>query len=213
MISIFGLKKQFGLNNVLSNINIIIPNNTILGITGKNGAGKSTLLNILGGLLKPDDGVVLINNNEKLIHSFSQSLQIGCVFEKPLYIEKLTGFEYLYFIGEMYNMPEASINQRVIELLNFFDLNQHKSKLVESYSKGMKSKLSLATALFHSPKYLFLDEPFDGCDIKSINNIVEMFICLKKNGSTILISSHDMINLTKMCDSISVIENGIITKI
>lgn len=210
MISIIGLNKQFGSHLVLKDIYIDVPDNSIYGITGSNGAGKSSLFNILGGLLKSDSGNIYINENELLSHNKNQSMQIGCVFEKPIYIEKLTGSEFLYFVGEMYNLPKSKILNKIDELLEFFDLTEHKNKNIESFSKGMKSKISLATSLIHSPKYLFLDEPFDGIDNESIKKIINLLIKISNNGSTVLISSHQDEYLAKMCNKILKLNNGIL---
>jgi ABC-2 type transport system ATP-binding protein len=210
MISIIGLKKEFGKQIVLKNVNITVPCNSIYGLTGNNGVGKSTLFNILGGLMKPDNGKVYINNNELLNHNKSQCNQIGCVFDIPLYIEKLTGLEFSNFVGEMYNLPKEVLKNRVTELLNFFELYEDRNKLIERYSKGMKSKMSLLTALIHSPKYLFLDEPFDGIDKKSITKIITYLKQLSESGTTILLSSHQENQIDELCNKVFILENGII---
>jgi ABC-2 type transport system ATP-binding protein len=208
MIRINKLTKSINKQKILNELNLDVPNSTIHGIVGKNGAGKSTLINILGGILKYDEGDILIHEDEKLIHTSLQKKQIGCVFEKPLFIEKLTGFEFLLFISSMYDMSELTGIKRANELLQTFELQDQRNKLIENYSKGMKSKLSLATAILHFPKFLFLDEPFDGIDENSILVIIEILKKMKKNGNTIIITSHQKDLLGLICSNISTIENG-----
>lgn len=208
MIKINSLSKFYKKKLIIDDISFEVPDNSIVGLEGKNGAGKSTLINILGGLVSMDSGEILFDNVKLSKLNILQKKQIGCVFETPLYIEKLTGYEFFIFIAYMYDMPYNEANLRTEKILDFFELTQDSNKLIEEYSKGMKSKISLGIALIHKPKYLLLDEPFDGIDEYFKPKIIAKLKQLSNEGTSILLISHDREMLHLLCDFTLELKNG-----
>ena len=167
MIEIKGIEKSFKTNEVLKGVDINIEGGMIQTLLGANGAGKTTLINIVSGLMRSNAGEVKIDGEVITVESYKHRSKVGYVFEEPVYVEKFSAREQLEFLGKMQKMDKDVLKQRIDELLEFFELPTDNKKYIESYSKGMKSKVSLAMALLHNPKYLILDEPFDGIDFVS----------------------------------------------
>ena len=190
MIEIKGIEKSFKTNEVLKGVDINIEGGMIQTLLGANGAGKTTLINIVSGLMRSNAGEVKIDGEVITVESYKHRSKVGYVFEEPVYVEKFSAREQLEFLGKMQKMDKDVLKQRIDELLEFFELPTDNKKYIESYSKGMKSKVSLAMALLHNPKYLILDEPFDGIDFVSVQNISKLLHQMAANGTAILITSH-----------------------
>ena len=180
---------------------------SIVGIVGANGAGKSTLINAIGGLVRLDSGSIQISNRE-ISSSALYKRKTGFVFEEPLYFEKLSGQEYLEFVGGMFRLSKTSVQRKVAELLDFFDLKDHKDELIQNYSKGMKRKVSLAAAIIHDPELLILDEPFEGSDIQTTKLIIQILEKMRENNCTVLLSSHLLELVESICTECAVIDRG-----
>jgi ABC-2 type transport system ATP-binding protein len=208
MIEIKNITKSFKKQKVLQGLDLTCETGKIQALLGANGAGKSTLINIVSGLMENNDGEFLIDNEQITINSYKYRIKVGYVFEKPIYIDKLSAKEYLTFVAKMYKLQRSEYTQRIEELLAFFELPTDNKKYIESYSKGMKNKVSLAAALIHHPKYLILDEPFDGVDFVSIQKITRVFKDLAKKGVTILIASHQYDVVAELCDNFALLKSG-----
>jgi len=207
-MKIENITKSYKKQEVLKGVDLSCKTDQIQALLGANGAGKSTLINIISGLIKTDDGAFFIDDKRITIDSYKYRIKVGYVFEKPIYIEKLSAKEYLTFVAKMYKLPKNEYPQRIEELLTFFELPSDNKKYIESYSKGMKSKVSLAAALIHQPSYLILDEPFDGVDFVSIQKITRLFKDLTKKGVTILITSHQYDVVAELCDNFALLKAG-----
>lgn len=207
MIRISNIHKRYKSNLVLKGVDISINYGCIQSLLGANGAGKSTLIKIIACILEADDGELYIDNEKITIDSYGYRKKIGYVFEQPMYIDKLTPYEYLFFVGRMYYIKKNLLDDRINELLLFLDLHET-DNYIEKLSKGMKSKISIAAALIHNPKYLILDEPFDGLDFLSIQKITRLFRTLAEKGCTILITSHQYDVIASLCDKFALLKNG-----
>ena len=190
MIEIKDIEKSFKQNHVLRGVNLSIEKGTIQALLGANGAGKTTLINIISGLMKTDGGKFEIDGELITLDSYEYRRKVGYVFEEPMYVEKFAAREQLEFLGKMYKLDKQTLKDRIDQLISFFDLPDCSMKYIESYSKGMKSKMSLAMSLLHNPSVLILDEPFDGIDFVSVQNITKLFRQMADKGATILITSH-----------------------
>lgn len=210
MIKIENIHKYYKTNHVLKGVSLICKQGKIQALLGANGTGKSTLVHIISSIMEQDNGTYFIDNEEINIDSYKYRHKVGYVFESPMYIEKFTAKEYLEFVAKMYKLPKEEIKNRINELIDFFELPTEKKKYIESYSKGMKSKVSLASALIHKPTYLILDEPFDGIDFLSVQKIGKLFKSMAENGATILLTSHQYDVISEMCDNFSLLKNGTI---
>lgn len=209
-LEITNLTKNYkmGLIKALTGVNMTISQGNIFGLIGPNGAGKTTLIEILAGLRKQDQGNIKIFGEEITSQAFKYRQKMGFVFDKPLYFEKFTGREFLKFSGTMYNLSQKDRKYKVDELLDFFDLTKVADRFIESYSKGMKQKISLAGSIIHEPKLLILDEPFDGLDPASSDDIEQVLAQMSKKEITILITSHALEIMENLCTHCAIINRG-----
>jgi ABC-2 type transport system ATP-binding protein len=153
-------------------------------------------------------GNILIFDKQITETSYQYKSFCGFLLEKPVYIEKLSIMEYLEFAGKMYHLPDEDINQRIVDLIEIFDLLPKKDSWIENCSKGMKKKVSIATSLLHNPKLLIMDEPFSDLDLVALGRLKKIIHSLKKSGKTVLIASHNIQELENVCDEFAMIREG-----
>ena len=210
MIEVANVSKTFGTQNVLSNVNFYVNAGEIVGLLGPNGSGKTTLIRMLNGVIKPDGGDISINGFDPITQGDEIRKFSGIVTESAGLYHQMSGEENLAFFSELYG---ATDKNQVKKLLNLFDLQEHKGKLVGKYSTGMKKRLGLAKALLHQPKLLFLDEPTNGLDpdgIKMVLSYLQKYN--EETGTTIVICSHVLHQLETICDTFAFIENKTIVE-
>ena len=203
-----GLCKKFGNTVAVDHINLKVERGRFFGFLGPNGAGKSTTINMLIGLLDITEGEARILGKDIQKEGTSVKSQVGIVPEKLALFDRLTGFEYLKFVGRMHGLEREAIKQRQTDLLNMMDLEEHACKLIVDYSSGMRKKIALAGALIHNPKLLFLDEPFEGIDAVASNMIKNLLQRLTRLGVTIFLTSHILEIVEKLCEEIAIIHQG-----
>lgn len=210
MIEVAGVTKTFGSQTVLKNVNFKAEQGKIVGLLGPNGAGKTTFIRILNGVIKADSGTISILNHDPLTHGDEIRKISGIVTEGAGLYHQLSGEENLAFFADLYGVKDKS---RIIQLLELFDLAEHKDKPAGTYSTGMKKRLALGKALLHSPKLLFLDEPTNGLDPDGIKMVLAY---LKKyneeTGTTMIICSHVLHQLEAVCDSFAFLEHQTIVE-
>lgn len=205
-----GLSKEFGQVRAVSNLELRVGRGVFYGFLGPNGAGKSTTIKMLTGLLAPSAGRIEILGIDSLLQPVEVKRQIGVVPEDMALFERLTGSEFLTFVARIYGLPRDVSARRAGELLEFLDLTEEPKKLIADYSHGMKKKVSLAAALIHSPKVLFLDEPFEGVDAiaaKTIKNTLQSMI---EGGATIFLTSHVLDIVERLCSHVGIINRGVL---
>lgn len=202
------LEYRRGKTKALNGLNLQVDQGSFLGLVGPNGSGKTTLIHILAGLLKQDRGQIRLFNQEILSASFSHRQRMGFVLDQPVYFDRLTCREFLMFAGKMYEIPKEELEGKVEELLRFFDLMDAEDKWIETYSKGMKQKVSIAAAIIHEPDLLILDEPFDGIDATSAEEIKEILLQMNKKGVTIVITSHQLELIEALCTECAILHKG-----
>lgn len=208
MITTAKIYKSYNTKTVLAGVDLMCQEGKIQVLMGANGAGKTTLIHILSGLIEQDSGKCFIDNKEITIDNYKYRSKVGYIFETAMYIQKFSAREYLEFLGKMYKLPKSELLERIRELLEFFELPFDNKLLIESYSKGMKSRVSLAAALIHDPNYLILDEPFDGIDFLLVQKIGKLFKSMARRGVTILIASHQFDVISQMCDRFALLKDG-----
>lgn len=208
-IEIQNLKKIYK-KNVLAveNFSMLVPESSIFGLLGPNGAGKSTIMNILAGIIRRTGGEISILDESINGDDYEYKRNVGFVLEEPHYIERLTVKEYLVFCGAMYGIKPDEIEKRIGELIDFFNLKEKENDWIETCSTGMKKKVSLAAALIHQPKLLILDEPFEGIDPVSAKQIKENLRMMSDRQITVVISSHNLDTVEKLCDEVAIINKG-----
>lgn len=207
-IEIKNLNKSYKKVRALTGLDLTVSQGTITGFVGSNGAGKSTTINILANTIKKDSGIVKILNDEIEAGDWKYKKHVGFALEKPKYLEYLNGREFLEFAGTMQKVPFDILSDRVDELLAVFELDEKKDKLIKTYSKGMRQKITLSSALLNNPQLLILDEPFEGLDPISRRKAKNILTKIKNSGKTVLISSHILIEIEDFCDEIAIINKG-----
>lgn len=218
-VEISGLRKSFGDKHAVAGVDLTIPRGSFYGIVGPNGAGKSTTLKMTTGLLRPDEGRVVIEGLDMWRDPVAAKRQIGILPEELLLFERLTGQEVLAYSGLLRAMPPDTIDSRAEELLAFLGLAEARNAVVADYSQGMRKKLALGAALLHGPKVLFLDEPFESVDPVSSRTIRQVLKRFTGSGATVVFSSHVMETVEQLCDHVAVmhlgrlVDNGTITEV
>ena len=208
MIELKALTKRYGNFVAVDNLNLLIPKGEIFGFIGPNGAGKTTTINMIGGILAPTLGTVMICDINMESDPEKAKRKIGFIPERPYLYEKLTGMEFLKFIADLYGVGEDVFLIKSQEKLEMFFLSDWSDDLIESYSHGMKQRLVMAAALVHDPEVIIVDEPMVGLDPLAIKMVKNLFRSLAKQGVTIFISTHTLKVAEDICDRIGVIHKG-----
>ncbi len=205
------LHKSYGDVRALNGIDLRVRKGVFYGFLGPNGAGKSTAIKCMIGILRPDKGRIVLNGYDARHEIVKIKASVGFLPEQLNLYERLTGREYLSFIGHMHGLDTPEVKQRSDELITLVDVDS--DKLIEKYSLGMKKKIALAAAMIHRPKILLLDEPFTGIDVLSTHRIREVLLSwTREEGVTIFFSSHVLEVVEKLCTEIAIIHQGRILK-
>ena len=208
IISIKNLTMSYGSKNVLNGINLEIPRGQIIGYIGTNGAGKSTTIKIMLGIIEGYEGKVEILGQDISNGSIEYKKKIGYVPELADIYDNLTAYEYISFLGEIYELDQKKLIERVKKLMSLFKIEGAIDSRISSYSKGMKQKLLIICSLIHNPDILFFDEPLSGLDANSVMVFKEVMNALARSGKTIFYSSHIMDVVEKVSDRILLLNDG-----
>lgn len=207
-IETIGLTKQFAEKVAVNELNLQVAEGEFFGFLGPNGAGKSTTIKMLVGLLRPTAGTACIRGVDVWKDPVAAKQQIGVMPEGLNLYERLTGREFIRFVGVMYGLDEAVVETRTEELLNLMALEEDADKFIIDYSTGMRKKTALAAAIIHTPRVLFLDEPFEGIDAVTGRVIRNVLRQLTGQGTTIFFSSHILEVVERLCTRVAVIDRG-----
>jgi len=212
LIEAVGLTKTYAGNSVPSvdNLTLTVPDGELFGFLGPNGAGKTTTIKMLVGLLTPSAGVARVAGFDLKTQSLEAKKRIGYIPDNPFLYEKLTGHEFLDFIGDLYDItPGAARDTEIARLLAMFQLDTSGDKLIGGYSRGMRQKMAMAAAMLHDPTVLFLDEPTVGLDPSSIRRLKDILreMCRTKNTSVFL-STHTLEVAAEICDRVGIFHRG-----
>lgn len=202
------LSKKYGKKIALENISFSVKKGICFGLLGPNGAGKSTTMKILTGIVIADSGSVKILGLDSIEHRQSIQQKVGYVPQSITLYEELNAYDNLMFFGKMYGVKDNLLKERIEKVLLQTGLLDRAKDKVTEYSGGMKRRINIAAALLHEPKILILDEPTVGIDPQSRNHIFDMIHELKKEGVTIIYSTHYMEEVEALCDEIAIIDNG-----
>ncbi|MBK7018220.1 MAG: ABC transporter ATP-binding protein [Candidatus Microthrix sp.] len=202
------LAKAFGSNVAVAGLNLEVPRASCFGLIGPNGSGKTTTMRMCAGLLRPDRGGVLVDGIDVWADPVEARRRVGVVPDPLLLFERLTGIEQLVHIGLLRNLGRIETETRSRGLLEVLGLTEAADEAIGDYSHGMRKKLSLATALLHRPALLLLDEPFEGVDPVSAMTVRQVLDRYREAGGTVVVSSHVMEVLQKVCDHVAIIRRG-----
>lgn len=190
----------------LENVSFDVEEGEIYGILGPNGSGKTTCLKLLLGILYPTSGEIKILGKDQF--DIEMKKNVGFLPENPYYYDYLTGHELLKFYGKLFEIPEGTINERIEKLLDLVKLSEAKKLALRHYSKGMLERIGLAASLINDPKILILDEPTTGLDPIGCIETRDLLLQLKKEGKTILLSSHFLSEVERVCDRVAIFHKG-----
>jgi ABC-2 type transport system ATP-binding protein len=209
MISVDNLTKKFDDFAALDDISFEVKKGEIFGLLGPNGAGKSTTLRILSTLARPTKGTATIGGYDIVKEDTEVRKLIGIVSEKMIMYDRLTARENLWFFGNLFEIPSDVLTQRIDELLDLVQLTKWKNAQVGTFSTGMRQRMNVIRALLNMPRVLFLDEPTLGLDPQSSVEIREFVKKLnRENGTTIIVTTHTMVDADMLCDRIAIIDHG-----
>ncbi len=207
-IQTHGLTRRFGDLVAVEDVTLSVAQGQFFGFLGPNGAGKSTTIKMLTGLLEPSAGTIEILGQRFDASALDLKRQIGVVPEGMALMGRLTAPEYLRFVGRMYGLDAATVNQRTEELLEFMQLAGDRRKMITDFSHGMQKKLALAAAVIHGPKVLFLDEPFEGVDAVAAGMLKSMLQRMIQRGATIFLTTHVLEIVERLCSHVAIIHQG-----
>lgn len=202
------LTRRFGALTAVDHVDLRVAAGQFFGFLGPNGAGKSTTIKMLTGLLAPTSGRMQLLGLDFSTHAVEVKRQIGVVPEGMGLFERLTGTEYLHFVGRMYGLDRATTHQRTEELLEFMHLADRPKSMIADYSHGMQKKLALAAAVIHAPRILFLDEPFEGVDALAAGALKALLGRMTDRGVTIFLTSHVLEIVERLCSHVGIIHQG-----
>lgn len=208
IIKITDLTKKYGSNIAVDKISLSINEGEIFGLLGPNGAGKSTTINSICGLLKINQGEILIDGINMMENSLEAKRRLGLVPQEIAIFENLTARENIEFFGKLAGLRGSLLKERVDEALEFVGLSDKAKGMPRGYSGGMKRRLNIACAIAHHPKIIILDEPTVGIDPQSRNHILDSVRKLNKMGSTILYTTHYMEEAEALCSRIAIMDHG-----
>lgn len=208
MLSVTSVTKRYGQRVALDNVSLTIGEGECFGLLGPNGAGKSTLMSLIAGLRRPEVGEILINGKPLSAADVGVRAEIGFVPQTIAIYQELTPEQNLRFFGELYGLRGQELKKRIEESLEAVQLSDRRHDRVGTFSGGMQRRLNLVTSLIHRPKLLLCDEPTVGIDPHSRNAIFDFLEKLKRDGLTIIYSTHYMEEAERLCSRIGIIDHG-----
>jgi ABC-2 type transport system ATP-binding protein len=210
MINIINLTKDYGTTIAVSNLSLNVASGEIYGFIGPNGAGKTTTIRMMGGIIAPTSGSVIIDGYDMAKNPVGAKQIIGFVPDRPFLYEKLTGREFLKFSSDLYSVNADMFEQKSESLLKQFALWDWANEIIEAYSHGMKQRLIITAALLHDPKVLIIDEPMVGLDPTGVRMVKDILRQLAVENVTIFISTHTLSIAEDLCHRIGVISKGML---
>ncbi|MCL2735825.1 MAG: ABC transporter ATP-binding protein [Propionibacteriaceae bacterium] len=208
MVATRGLTKFFGQMCAVNGLDLDIPRGSMYGFVGPNGAGKTTTLSMVTGLLKPDSGQVWVTGTDVWADPMAVKAKIGTLPDRLRLFDRLSGQELLTYTGLLRGMDKATVASRSADLLQALGLTDDARKAVADYSAGMTKKIGLACAVIHAPDLLVLDEPFEAIDPVSARAIADILSGFVRDGGTVILSSHVMDTVQRLCDHVAIIAQG-----
>jgi len=208
MIRFENLTKIYRGIRAVDDLNLQISQGTIFGFIGPNGAGKTTTIKMMAGVLRPTRGRIYINGLDIAKQPSEAKRIIGFIPDRPFLYEKLSGIEFLRFKAGLYGMKGDRLGEKILDLLDLFELSYWADELIESYSHGMKQRLIMAAAIIHEPKVIIVDEPMVGLDPKGAKLVKEIFKELAREGAAVFMSTHTLALAQEICQQIAIVDKG-----
>jgi ABC-2 type transport system ATP-binding protein len=210
-IQLENLRKLYGGKAAVDGLSLTVPRGSFFGFLGPNGAGKSTTIRMLTGLIPPSSGSIRLLGLSMPEQEIEIKKRIGLVPDESLLFDRLTGMEFLEFVGRMYGLARPVAQERGGELLELFQLTEPR-KLIAEYSKGMRKRVAMAASLIHRPELFLMDEPFEGVDAVGARLMKDILLDQVRHGATIFLTSHVLEVVERLCDSVAIINEGKIVR-
>ena len=207
-IRLSGVRKRFGDFVAVDSVDLSVAGGQVFGLIGPNGAGKTTTLRMITGMLRPSSGTVEVCGVNVVRDPLRAKGVIGFLSDRPYLYEKLTGREFLRFVGGLWGMRRQAIETGIRKWLERFSLQQRADEIIASYSHGMRQRLLLCAALLHQPRLLIMDEPMVGLDPRGSADLKMMMRELASSGVTVVLSTHTLDVVEQVCDALAVIDRG-----
>lgn len=208
MIEFDHVTRTYGPKTAVADLTLAIPRGELFAMLGPNGAGKTTTIKMLVGLLRPSRGNVRVSGYDLVRDPRNAHLHIGYVPDEPCLYDKLTGREFLWFIADMFGMPQRLATDRIDREIDHFELGEFADDLAESYSLGMKQRLVFAASFLHDPDVLVLDEPMVGLDPRSVRIVKDLLSARTREGMTVFMSTHTLAMAEEMADRVGIMVRG-----
>jgi ABC-2 type transport system ATP-binding protein len=206
-IRVRGLRKEYGGKPAVDGVDLDVPRGSFFGFLGPNGAGKTTTIRMLTGLIPPSAGSIEILGFKLPEEELEIKRRVGLVPDESLLFDRLSGAEFLEFVGRMYGLDRATARERAKDLLGMFELPVER-KIIGEYSKGMRKRAAMAASLIHHPELFLMDEPFEGVDAVGARMMKDILIDLVRRGATIFLTSHVLEVVERLCDHVAIIDKG-----
>ena len=208
MIRFEGVRRSYGLNVAVKGLDLEVPPGELFAMLGHNGAGKTTTIKMMVGLLRPERGSVFVGGHEVADAARESAQLIGYVPDQPYLYDKLSGREFLAFVGEMHGLTISETSDRIEREIERFGLSGFVDELTESYSHGMKQRTVFASAMLHDPQTLIVDEPLVGLDPHSIRLVKDLLRSEADRGASVFMSTHTLAAAEEIADRIGVMNRG-----
>ena len=209
MIRLRELTKSYGAQPAVRGITLEIPDGQLVGLLGPNGAGKTTTIRMLTGMLAPTSGTAEVEGADVVRDPLAVKRVVGYVPESGAVFEALTAQEYLRFIASLYAIPDAEAEARIGRFAQFFELDDATlRKPLSTYSKGMRQKVVITSALLHNPRVVLFDEPLNGLDANAALSFKTLITSLAREGKTIVYCSHILDVVERVCERVVIIHQG-----
>jgi ABC-2 type transport system ATP-binding protein len=207
-IAIRDLHKVYGSKAAVDGLSLSVPRGCFFGFLGPNGAGKSTTIRMLTGLIPATSGTIELLGMPMPGQEVEIKKRIGLVPDESLLFDRLTGLEFLEFVGRMYGLTRPVAKERAAALIDLFELADAPRKLIAEYSKGMRKRAAMAASLIHHPDLFLMDEPFEGVDAVGARLMKDILLDQVRRGATIFLTSHVLEVVERLCDRVAIIHDG-----
>ena len=208
MIIVKELQKNFGKIDAVKNLSFRAEDGKITGIVGHNGAGKTTTFRCLAGVLQPDGGQILVDDWDVRTARIEVQRRIGVLPDAKGLYPRLTAREHIHYCARLYGLDDEEIEMREQILIERLDMHGFADRRAKGFSRGQRLKVALAQALVHNPKNVIFDEPTNGLDVTGVKAVHDLILELRDLGNCIVISSHIISEISKLCDHIVIVAEG-----
>jgi ABC-2 type transport system ATP-binding protein len=208
MLKLINLTKSFGKFTAVDNLNLQINPGDLFGFLGPNGAGKTTTIKMMTGLYNISGGSILLDDADITKNPIMTKSKIGYIPDQPFLYDKLTGREFLFFSGGLYKLPKTKLRNKIDELIELLNLGNWLDRHTETYSQGMRQRITIASALLHNPELIIIDEPMVGLDPQSAVIVKQVLRQKVSEGHTVFMSTHSLNVVEEICNRVGIINHG-----